>query len=56
MLTKLRNYGFRGVVNDWFRDYLNNRQQEVRINDKYSDVKPIPFGVPQGSTLDPLVF
>ena len=37
MLTKLKNYGFRGVVNDWFRNYLNNRQQKVRI---------ISFGVP----------
>ena len=35
MLTKLRNYGFHGVVNDWFRNYLHNRQQKVRINDKY---------------------
>ena len=49
MLAKLRNYGFRGVVYDWFRNYLNNRQQKVRINDKYSDVKPISFEVPQGS-------
>ena len=56
MLTKLRNYGFRGVVNDWFRNYLNNRQQKVRINDKYSDVKSISFGVPQGFTLGPLLF
>ena len=55
MLTKLKNYGFRGVVNDWFRNYLNNRQRKVRINDKYSDVKPISFGVPQGSTLGPLL-
>ena len=56
ILSKLRNYGFRGVVNDWFRNYLNNRQQKVHINDKYSDVKPISFGVPQGSTLGPLLF
>ena len=56
MLTKLRNYGFRGVVNDWFRHYLNNRQQKVRIYDKYFDAEPISFGVLQGSTLDPLLF
>ena len=56
MLTKLRNYGFRGVDNDWFRNYLNNRQQKVHINDKYSNVKLISLGVPQGSTLGPLLF
>ena len=56
MLSKLRHYGFRGVVTDWFLNYLNNRQQKVRINDKYSDVKPISFGVPQGSTLGPILF
>ena len=47
---------FRGVVNDWFHNYLNNRQQKVRINDKCSDVEPISFGVPQGSTPGPLLF
>ena len=47
MLTKLRNYGCRSVINDWFHNYLNNRQQKVRINDKYSDVKPVSFVVPQ---------
>ena len=56
LLSKLSNYGFRGVVNDWFRDYLNGRQQKVRINDKYSNLKPISYGVPQGSTLGPVLF
>ena len=56
MLTKLRNNGFRGVDNEWFRNYLNNRQLRVRINDKYSGVKPISLGVPQGSTLGRLLF
>ena len=56
LLTKLSNYGFRGVVNDWFHSYLNDRQQKVRIKDKYSDTKPISYGVPQGSTRGPLLF
>ena len=56
LMRSLMTVGFRGVVNDWFRNYLNNRQQKVRINDKYSDVKPISFGVSQGSTLGPFLF
>ena len=56
LLSKLSNYGFRGVVNDWFRSYLCDRQQKVRINDKYSNFKPISYGIPQGSTLGPLLF
>ena len=27
LLTKLYNYGVRGPINDWFRDYLTNRKQ-----------------------------
>ena len=56
MLTQLKNYDFCGAVNDWLRNYLNNRQQKVSINDKFSDVKLIPFGMVQGSILGPLLF
>ena len=33
LLTKLNHYGIRGAANDWFRSYLNNRKQFVRIED-----------------------
>ena len=32
MLAKLKNYGIRGVANDWFRSYLSGRSQFVQIN------------------------
>ena len=56
LLKKLSLYGIRGVANDWFRSYLSNRQQRVKLNNTYSDFKSTNVGVPQGSTLGPLLF
>ena len=40
---------------DWFRSYLSDRTQYVR-NDVSSDVHALPYGVPQGSVLGPLLY
>ena len=56
LLKKLDHYGIRGTANKWFESYLSNRQQFVTINDKHSSLKPMNFGVPQGSVLGPLLF
>lgn len=56
LLEKLYNCGIRGVVNDWFRSYLNGRKQSVRINGCYSDMGDIKHGVPQGSVLGATLF
>ena len=56
LLRKLNYYGFRGVINDWFRSYLYDRKQRVCINGFESKVKVIPHGVPQGSVLGPILF
>ena len=41
---------------DWFRSYLSDRTQYVRIQDVSSDVHALPYGVPQDSVLDPLLY
>lgn len=40
----------------WFKDYLDNRSQYVRINKSLSTTAPIKYGVPQGSILGPILF
>ncbi len=40
----------------WFRHYLKDRTQTVKINSTLSKTAPINFGVPQGSILGPILF
>ena len=56
LLRKLKMYGIRGKVHDWFSSYLNNRSQFEQYNDYNSEKKHITHGVPQGSILWPLLF
>ena len=56
LLKKLEHYGFRGVVNNWFRSYLTDRRQKVVINGFESESSILLHGVPQGSVLGPILF
>ena len=56
LLDKLFKYGIRGIPRQWFTNYLSNRQQYVKINDSESSLMDITCGIPQGSTLSPLLF
>ena len=40
----------------WFRAYLSNRYQSVKIDNVISSPKKVIFGVPQGSILCPILF
>ena len=52
----MEHYGFRGITNTWFRNYLCHRKQIVQIGNTLSAEKELSCGVPQGSVLGPLLF
>ena len=56
LLEKLDHIGIRGQAYNWFKSYLNNRQQFVEFEGTSSFVKYVKCGVPQGSNLGPLLF
>ena len=56
LLQKLNAYGVRGIVHDWFKSYLTDRKQMVKLGNIFSESKTIMCGVPQGSVLGQLLF
>ena len=56
LLKKLESYGIRGIHLKWFTSYLENRQEYVTVGQIDSPRQAMTCGVPQGSTLGPLLF
>jgi len=53
----MNHYGVvRGVPNDLYRNYLNNRKQFVSIYRQRSNLSTIKCDVPQCSMLGPMLF
>ena len=49
-------FGVGGVVLHWFKSYLSDRVECIKIGSILSDVKKLLYGVPQGSVLGPILF
>ena len=56
LLQKLDRIGASDKVVDWFKSYLTDRKQFVRIGSATSSPLDITRGIPQGAILSPLLF
>ena len=56
LINRLSTLGFGGIVTRWVLSYLQNRFQRVKVNESMSMATKLPYGVPQGSVLGPLLF
>ena len=56
LLSKLKSLGTSSFALDWFRSYLKDQRQYVRIGSEHSTLCGLSHGVPQGSILGPALF
>ena len=53
---KLEGNGIKGILLEWFKNFLNGRQQRVVMNGKKSDWNNVLTAIPQGSILGSILF
>ena len=56
LLFKLHFYGIRGGKLKRIKSFLDDRSQNVLLNDVKSDDIPVSSVIPQGSVLGPILF
>ena len=55
IIAKLNAYGFSLSALKLMQSYLSERKQRTKINQAYSSWEEIPFGIPQGSIIGPIL-
>ena len=53
LCDKLKIYGFKENTVNWFRSFLSDRSQKVKIGDTLSQSQKLHSGVPQGGIISP---
>ena len=56
LIKDLHKMGIRDNALSLIQTYLEDRTTQVQIHSSKSEPKPVPFGLPQGSVLSPLLF
>ena len=56
LLQDLKNIGLGTNIVAWFSSYLKDRKYKIQINDKFSKIRNLNRGVPQGSVGGPYLF
>ena len=54
--TLQTHFGVDGMVLSWIRSYLSGRKQQIMMDGVVSNDFEVPYDVPQGSRLGPLLF
>jgi hypothetical protein len=56
LLNILPSFGINNSSLNWFKSYLHNREQSIKINEVNGSIYGIKNDAPQGSVLGPILF
>ena len=56
LCDKLKIYGFEANTVKWFKSFLSNRSQRIKIGEILSKSRTLHSGVPQGGIISPLLY